>query len=87
MIDVKQAVGIAFDNFRDLYSDDNLPQVLLEEVNLNGDEDLWLVTIGFARPQTGFGGAIAQATQTREYKTFKIDAETGEFQGLSIRKV
>jgi hypothetical protein len=86
MIDVKQAVGIAFDNFRELYSDDNLPQVLLEEVNLNDDDNLWLVTIGFARPQTGFG-AIAQATQTRAYKTFKIDAETGDFRGISMRKV
>lgn len=86
MIDVKQAVDTAFDNFRYLYSDNDLPQVLLEEVNLNDEEDLWLVTIGFARPQTGFG-AISQATQTRAYKTFKIDAETGDFQGLSMRKV
>lgn len=86
MIDVKQAVDIAFNNFRDFYSDDNLSQVLLEEVNLNDDRDLWLVTIGFERPQTGFG-AIAQATQTRAYKTFKINAETGGFQGLSMRKV
>jgi len=62
----------------------------LEEVELSDDKKYWSITLGFSRATDstnnplGIPGIIRQS---REYKTFKIDSETGEVQSMKIREV
>ena len=70
---------------QDLYSDQYLRDVLLEEVERSGD--VWLVTVEFQRTpkDTPNIGALFGA-QPRTYKRIHIDAQTGEFISMNIRK-
>lgn len=60
--------------------------IRLEEVELSEDEKFWFITLGFSRSvDTQF--AILQGQKQRDYKQFKIDAETGEVKAMKIRNV
>lgn len=49
-MDVKQAVKIAKDYVREVFSDDEPANIALEEVEFADTRDEWRVTIGFSRP-------------------------------------
>ena len=56
--------------------------MLVEEVEqLDGH---WLITLGYDAPGivSAFGGK-----ENRDYKTFKVDRETGEVVSMKIREV
>lgn len=76
--DVKEAVKIAGDYIAQLFP--SVPNLTLEEVELSDDERHWFVTFGFGLP--GFPGALGG----REYKTVKIEAQTGKPVAVKIRK-
>lgn len=80
MIDVKQAVKIAFELFHELYDAKRFEDVLLEEVELSKDQNSWLVTIGFYRkiPSANIMESIGSKKFCRDYKMFLIDADTGK---------
>lgn len=63
----------------------------LEEVELSEDKTFWLVTLGFSRPtdkdNNPLGDILTLPKPQREYKVFKVDAETGEVQSMKIREV
>ena len=85
-IDVKKAVTIADQYFRDLFPAAAKANMMLEEIEEGGDGKRWLVTIGYDRParrQTmmDFGGV------DRAYKTFAIDSVTGKVISVKIRSV
>lgn len=96
-VDLRQAVRIAIDSVKDLYRVQGfeLKDLLLEEVERN--DDVWLVTVGFTRPDTDRSAvvgaigqsiaakAIASASARRAFKRVRIDARTGEFLGMEIR--
>ena len=46
MVEAKDAVKTALAFVDDLYGKDKLEGLLLEEVELSGDESYWIVTIG-----------------------------------------
>jgi hypothetical protein len=81
MIDVKQAVKIAYDYLTSLYPEAR--SVELEEVELTEDERYWLITLGY----TALGGSIPSAFALREkkYKTLKTDAESGRVVSMKMR--
>ncbi|HXG65551.1 MAG TPA: hypothetical protein VNO70_10615 [Blastocatellia bacterium] len=92
MIDVKEAVKIAFDYLGQLYDVTQLHDILLEEVALSDDEKYWYVTIGFSRsipstdPMRALSEALLkQAKYQREYKVFQIDSATGQVRSMKIR--
>ncbi|QQE67477.1 hypothetical protein GFS31_41900 (plasmid) [Leptolyngbya sp. BL0902] len=60
--------------------------IRLEEVELSEDEKFWFITLGFLRP-TDAAFAILQSQKQRDYKQFKVDAETGEVKAMKIRNV
>ena len=81
-IDSKTAVKLADTYFRELFP--AVKDMRLEEVELSTDGQFWLVTYSFAKPEiTLFGSPIANPQ--REYKVVKLDASTGEPQGVKIR--
>ena len=84
MVDVKQAVQIALQHFQELFQD-SCENIRLEEIEFSDDERFWYVTIGYDPPVSGL---IALAgKEIRQYKLFKIDAETGKMASVKIRKV
>ena len=91
--DVRAAVGVArkyFSSIQDLISGE-IEDIRLEEVELSEDEKLWLITLGYNlsnsvtnNPLETLGIGIVE---NREYKIFKVDAETGEVESMKIRKL
>jgi hypothetical protein len=84
MIDVKQAAQSASNFIAGLYSNETISDVRLEEVELSEDGKHWLITLSFPLPASlgvmYLGGA-------RQYKLFKVDANTGEVLSMKIRDV
>ena len=80
MIGVKEAVKIAFELFEELYDTKKFEDVLLEEVELSGDNATWIVTIGFARqaPSVNIMESIGSKKYMRSFKKFEINAASGQ---------
>lgn len=80
MIGVKEAVKIAFQLFQELYDTKKFEDILLEEVEMAQDRTVWRVTIGFYRrmPSVNLVESIGSKKYVRTYKTFHIDAATGD---------
>lgn len=90
MIDVKQAVQIAIENFENLYGEMKYQDLKLEEVEISPDEKHWTITLGYDTPKIKGPKPQGLATlfselQKREYKEFKIDAESGRMLSMRIR--
>lgn len=49
-MNVKDAVKLAIGYVMDLFQDEQISNVGLEEVEFDHDDSTWLVTIGFSRP-------------------------------------
>ena len=83
-MDVKQAVDLAKRYILDLYADERVSNVGLEEVDHDGTKKVWSVTVGFSRPWDEPRNSLAAiaAPAKRSYKTLRI---TDEGQVLSIR--
>jgi hypothetical protein len=95
-INVKQAVAAALDFIKEVYVDEKLTHIGLEEVRSDGDT--WRVTVGFSRPwdypkseRSAFDVAASVLPRTepaplREYKTLRVDGTTGEVLEMEIRE-
>jgi hypothetical protein len=89
MIDVKQAVKIATDYAKELFSDQKFEQITLEEVELDEDAHFWNVTLGMGKivHESPFGIlAGVQGKLMIKYKVVKINAATGSVQSVKIRE-
>lgn len=94
-ITMKDAVTAAKTMIRELYDDERLEALALEEIELvtDGDTECWAVTLGFFRPKSvtvrsgAIGAMIFQPTQieNRDFKKLYINADTGAFMRMEIR--
>jgi len=82
-IKIKEAVKMAINNIVELFSVQDISNVLLEEVARDSNEN-YLITVGLERPTLNGGGAALaagiaalMATQ-RVYKVVCIDKESGD---------
>lgn len=82
MIEVTEAVKLARQFFNDLYQDEDIKNLKLEEVVFNDDNDLWRITLGY-------DSHVSKEVEKipRVYKVFHIDAKNGAFKGMFIREV
>lgn len=92
MLTVREAVEAAERWVRDLYAEEDLNHLRLEEVTLSNDERLWEITLGWAEPairQNPLSAAFSSNLQVlpRVYKTLQVDAETGKVKSMKIREV
>ncbi len=78
----KEAVSIARDYYQEVTND--YSGVTIEEVMLSDDGNFWIITLGHKERR---GGAIPLYEDTIAYKSFKINAETGEVISMKIKKV
>jgi hypothetical protein len=82
MIGVKEAVSAATGFAREVYGGDL--GFTLEEVEPSPDERYWLITLGFVDNANPFA-VIAGGRVNRDYKVFKVDAESGEVISMKLR--
>ena len=87
-MEVRDAVRAAKAYVMELYEDENLSDVGLEEVEYVDRDGTWNVTIGFSRPWDHRVRGMAAITQSsavpRSYKVVKLD-ESGKVLSLSNR--
>jgi len=90
-VNLKQAVKLARRYFDDIYVEDKLENVLLEEIELTDGDRVWQVTFGYdtervlETPNSSLFGKSARII--RDYKTVQVDARTGDLIAIKIRKV
>ena len=85
-MDVKKAVCTAKEYVGDLFADEELFNVGLEEVDFDGA--VWKITIGFSRSWDRNGSlasSLAGNRLGRSYKVLRIIDETGEVDSLKDR--
>lgn len=86
MVDAKQAVRVASDWAKEILEPAQVQDVSLEELELEEDAQTWRVTLGFLRP--GKPGLFAPENELtdKEYKVFRVDAQTGDVLGMRMWK-
>ncbi len=94
-MDVKEAVRTARKYIVDLFADDDIRHVGLEEVVFNDKDHKWEITIGFSRPwdrtvTEGPSFLLAQVANTRQwnqrsFKVVEIDDHTGRVGAVTHR--
>lgn len=82
MIGVKEAVAAARRFAADVYGEKL--GLTLEEVEPSSDERYWLITLGFVDTSNPFAGIAGRPD--RNYKVFKINAESGAVISMKIRE-
>lgn len=95
-VSVKDAVTLAKTAMADLYHDDPLKSLALEEIELitRDGKEVWEVTLGFFRSRSVTAKANTlsaifephREVENRAYKIVEIDAETGAFLKMGMRR-
>lgn len=88
---VKEAVAHAKSHILDLFPEENLTNVGLEEVEFDAQANEWIVTIGFSRPwdepRNSLAAALANSsTPRRAYKVLRILNSTGQVLSVKNRE-
>lgn len=81
-MNVKEAVRVAKAHIIDLFEEEGIVDVGLEEVDFESS-DTWVVTIGFSRPWNRTVGSVMGGRPSRSYKAVRIQDVDGEV--LSVR--
>ncbi len=89
-MDVKAAVALAKQQISDLFADEGIKNLGLEEVEYDDAEGIWQVTIGFSRPWDEPRNALAalagqNSYWRRAYKVVRIDEGTSTV--LSVKSL
>ena len=89
MIGLKDAVTSAVAFARSVLEEDRVKDLLVEEVerSTQDDRDVWLITLSLPRPGFEMRPVFPTSVKDRDYKTFAIDALTGEVLSMKIRNV
>lgn len=85
---VKAAVDIAKREIQDLFDDEEIVNVGLEEVVHDPDARRWKITIGFARPWEQDAPLVNQLFKSRSPRTYKlvmIDDDTSRVVAVTDR--
>lgn len=87
--DIHLVVRTAKQYIAELYHDEEIMYIGLEEVYFDHETGRWQVTIGFARPWDGIGGRNPITRDAglgaRSYKVVGIDDATGQAESIRDR--
>ena len=90
-MEVKEAVQVAKDHVVDIFGDEEIANVGLEEIERSGGPDgspAWKITIGFSRPWERAGTAgivLGQTHLRRSYKVLIVNDESREVESVRDR--
>ena len=80
-MDVKEAVAHAKKHILELFEDERLTNIGLEEVEIDETANEWIVTIGFSRPwdepRNAFAALAATSFPRRAFKIVRIANSNG----------
>ncbi len=92
---VKEAVRTAKEYVADLFIEEELVNVGLEEVEFDDASNRWTITIGFSRPwdragkttqrENVFSTRNEATPRPRSYKVLRINDESGQIESLTDR--
>lgn len=84
---LREVVRIAKEYICEIYSDDKIGQIRLEELTIEPEDDLWLVTIGFGhRIKNPLLPPLAETVYgDRQYKVVHIKRDNGEVVAMTDR--
>lgn len=89
-MNVKEAVAHAKAHILDLFAEENLTNVGLEEVEYDDQSNEWIVTIGFSRPwdepRNTLAALAAANTPRRAYKVIRISHNSGQVLSVKNRE-
>lgn len=90
-MDVKEAVNLAKNYIVDIYADEQIRNVGLEEIDFDETKSMWFVTIGFSRPWDEPRNALAalagQGTYAkRAFKTIRVSNKDGKVLSIKNRE-
>jgi hypothetical protein len=90
-MDVREAVQAAKTYVAELFADEGLSNLGLEEVEFDDTTGVWRVTVGFSRPWDRLPTSIAAMAQggaslPRSYKIVRIDDATGRVVSVKARE-
>lgn len=87
MVEPREAVERASKAIRDLYNNENISTPELEEIEMSDDGKYWLVTVGFTNKSSPALALIGgYSLPNKKMKRVKIDRNSGEFRGMTIRQ-
>ncbi len=95
-MNVKKAARTAADYVADLFAEEGIQHIGLEEVTFDDEKNVWNVTIGFFREldrnklPAGIGtslGSVVPSWTRRTFKIVRIDNGTGEVLSLTHRSL
>ena len=84
-MEVKQAVEAAKHYIIELFRDEGITDLGLEEVEKKGG--YWNVTIGFSRPWDRRVGSVLSGGNSRTYKTIEVRDEDGHVLSVKDRNI
>ena len=87
-MDVKEAAGLAKRYVADLFAEEGIADVGLEEIELDATRGFWEVTVGFSRPWDHGGLAtisLGKRALRRSYKVLRVDADNGSVASVRDR--
>ena len=89
-MDVKQAVRTAKEHVAEVFADESIANVGLEEVEFDELNQVWAITIGFSRPWEHPGSvfrALDGTPRPRTFKIVRIEDNSGRVQSVKHRHV
>jgi hypothetical protein len=89
-MNVKEAVRLAKEYVLDLFAEEEINNLGLEEVEFYEREQAWSVTVGFSRPWEVPNDMILASLakpSCRSYKIVRIDDKAGQVKSIKNREV
>ncbi len=86
-MDVREAVKSAKQNLLELFNEEPISYVGLEEVDFDDEAVEWIITISFARlwETTPLPSALGKPPEDRHYKVFRISDLDGRVKSVKDR--
>ena len=88
-MELKEAVKKAKEYISDIFSEENVKNIGLEEIEFDERNNLWKITIGFHRPWQERENLLSSFEKKlfRDYKVVTVDNETGEVKSVKNREL
>lgn len=86
MMEVTIAIKIARKYFDDIYQNEEINNLELEEIICDNDSNEWRITFGYDADADDDADKAIEKT-SRVYKVFHIDGDEGDFKGMFMREM
>lgn len=84
-METKEAVKVAKEYIIDVFDDEKISDVGLEEIKFNHRLAAWEITIGFSRPWDRSGSTVLPSPRQRSYKVVHINDGDGQITSVTHR--